>query len=131
MKTIKYLEEAKKRLGIKSDYALAKNLGLKKQTVSGYTTGTRIMDDYTAARIAKIITINPLEVISAANAEREKDRRRREFWEAITKEAMESRGADNRERTCRTILEPLRSTWENLTMSASNRKCRGTTTEEK
>lgn len=43
------------------------------------------MDDYTAAKIANVLEINPLEVIAAANAEREKHAEKREFWEKLAK----------------------------------------------
>ena len=41
------------------------------------------MDDYTAAKVANVLKINPLEVIAAANAEREKDSQKAEFWRKL------------------------------------------------
>jgi transcriptional regulator with XRE-family HTH domain len=83
MKTKDYIEEAKQRAGIVSDYGLAKRLGITKQAMSGYATGNRIMDDYTAAKVAELLGINALEVIAAANAEREKDSAKVEFWRRL------------------------------------------------
>ncbi len=83
MKSISYLDEAKKVLGIESDYAMAKALGITRSTLSGYRGGN-IMDDFTAAQIAEILEIDPMIVIAAANAEREKGERR-EYWEKISK----------------------------------------------
>lgn len=78
--TEKYLEAAKKKLGIESDYELAKRLGIQRTAVSNYRTGRSVMDDYTAAKIAQALDINPLTVIATANAEREKVTERRTFW---------------------------------------------------
>lgn len=83
MKTREYLEEAKRKTGLVSDYALGKRLGVTKQAMSGYATGNRIMDDYTAAKVAELLGINELEVIAAANAEREKDSAKAEFWRRL------------------------------------------------
>lgn len=83
MKTQDYIEAAKKKSGITSDYGLAKRLGITKQAMSGYATGNRIMDDYTAARLAELLDLEPIEVIAAANAEREKGSARAEFWKRL------------------------------------------------
>lgn len=81
--TLDYIKEAKAALGIQSDYALAKWLGITRHAVSGYQTGNRIIDDYTAAKIAEALGIDPLEVIAVANMEREKDEKRQAYWRKI------------------------------------------------
>lgn len=81
--TVEYIKEAKSKLGISSDYALSKELGLTKQAISKYQAGERVMDDYTAAKIANVLEINPLEPIAAANAEREKDSQKADFWRRL------------------------------------------------
>jgi hypothetical protein len=43
------------------------------------------MDDYTAAQIANVLGINEIEVIATANAEREKDDKKREFWQKLAR----------------------------------------------
>ena len=78
--TIEYLIEVKKKLGIASDYGLAKALETSQQAVSRYMTGQRVIDDYIAGKSAQILGISELEVIAAANAEREKDVDRKAFW---------------------------------------------------
>lgn len=88
MKTISYIEEAKRRLGISTDYGIAKELGMTRGAFAHYKTGRRVIDDYTAAKLAELLKINPLEVIAAANAEREKDDRKREFWQKIASGAQ-------------------------------------------
>ena len=51
MKTIEYLEQVKEKTGARSDYALAKLLGLSTAGMSHYRTGKRTIDDYTAAKV--------------------------------------------------------------------------------
>ncbi len=85
MRTINYLKKTKEVLDVSSDYGLAKKLGLTKQTISGYMNGNRTMDDYTAAKLAEVLGISALEVIAAANAEREKDAEKAEFWRKLAK----------------------------------------------
>ena len=85
MKSNKYLDDAKKKLGIESDYALAKLTGISQEAVSRYRTGSRVMDDYTAAKLAEVLEIDPLEVIATANADREKDEERANFWRLLAK----------------------------------------------
>lgn len=83
-----YLDQAKIKLGIESDYSMAKELGLTKQAISNYRNGKTSMDVYAACRIADVLKIDPMEVIAAANAEREKNEDRKSYWakkwEAIT-----------------------------------------------
>ena len=82
MKTsIEYLDAAKARLGIESDYAMAKLLDITKQAMSNYRHGRNSMDVYAATRVAEILEIDPMEVIAAASAEGEKNPERRNFWQ--------------------------------------------------
>lgn len=78
--TVQYLNEAKERLGITSDNALAKHLKIARSAISQYQHGHRIIDDYAAVRIAEILGINPMDVIATANYEREKAPERKDFW---------------------------------------------------
>lgn len=78
--TIQFLDEAKRILGDVSDYRLAKVIGVNQSTMSHYRQGTRVIDDYAGAKIAEILQIDSMIVISAANAEREKTEERRTFW---------------------------------------------------
>lgn len=88
MKTINYIDEAKRRLGISSDYGMAKELGMTRGAFAHYKSGRRVIDDYTAAKLAEVLKINPLEVIAAANAEREKDSQKAEFWRKLASGAQ-------------------------------------------
>jgi hypothetical protein len=79
--TISYLDDAKEKLGIKSDYGMAKWMSLSRNALSQYRLGKSIIDDYAAAKIASVLEIDPMVLIAAANAEREKDKERQEFWQ--------------------------------------------------
>ena len=82
--TIEYLDEAKKKAGKESDRQFGIWAGIKANSMSQYRTGIRTIDDYAAAKIAEALEIDPLIVIAAANAEREKGERR-EYWEKVSK----------------------------------------------
>lgn len=87
MNTKEYLEAVKTKTGIDSDYKLAKLLNLTKQAISKYQLGNRVMDDYTAAKIAEVLEIPAIRVIADANAEREKDEKKRNYWEELARQS--------------------------------------------
>lgn len=83
MNTLDYLAACKTRLGIESDYALAKHLAITQSTISGYRAGRSRIDDDVALRISQILNVNPLEVIAQANAERAKTPEMKAMWEGL------------------------------------------------
>lgn len=83
MHTREYLDAARRKIGAESNAELARALGLSRAAMTKYYNGERIIDDYTAARLAGLVGIDPLKVIAQANAEREKDGNRRAYWEKI------------------------------------------------
>lgn len=80
MNTLEYLAACKKRLGIESDYALAKALGVSQQAVSSYRAGNSKINDDVALTVAEILEVNPLQVIASANAERAKTPAQKAKW---------------------------------------------------
>ncbi|MCU7810701.1 MAG: helix-turn-helix domain-containing protein [Candidatus Thiodiazotropha sp. (ex Notomyrtea botanica)] len=80
MKTIEYIDKAKKSLGISSDYAFAKWLGVGRNAVSNYRNNIRTINDATAVKIADVLKIDPIEIIAQANLEREKNPENKKFW---------------------------------------------------
>ena len=80
MSTLNYLAACKKRLGIESDYALAKALGVTQAAVSSYRTGRSSINDDVALTVAEILGVNPMQVIAAANAERAKTPEQKARW---------------------------------------------------
>lgn len=83
MNTIEYLDAVKQRLGVASDYALAKALGFSLSSVSGYRTGRRFLDDDAALTVAQTLNVNPLVVIAAANLERAKTPEQAARWSGV------------------------------------------------
>ncbi|MFC4158464.1 helix-turn-helix domain-containing protein [Chitinimonas lacunae] len=81
--TVEYLTAAKAASGLESDSGLSKHIGISRAAMSQYLSGVRVMDDYTALRVAQILGVDPLEVIAAANHERERTAERREAWENL------------------------------------------------
>ena len=80
MNTLEYMAACKERLGITSDYALAKKLGLSQTGLSNYRTGRSRMDDDVALKVSEILGIAPIVVIAHANAERAKTAEQKARW---------------------------------------------------
>ena len=86
MKTIsEYLDDVAATTETGTPYATAKALGLSQNYLVNYETGT-LPDDYICVLIAERLGLDPLEVIAAANAERERKLKkvnRVQKWEEI------------------------------------------------
>jgi len=80
MNTIEYLRAVKSRLGINSDYALAKSLGVTRSAVSKLQKGDVAFSDDVALTVAEILGVEPIAVIAAANAERAKTPEQKARW---------------------------------------------------
>lgn len=80
MKTAQYLDAAKQKLGIKSDYALAPCLGMTKQAISKMRNRPLVMSNTTAAKVAEILDLDPLRVIADMELERGSND---ELWKRI------------------------------------------------
>lgn len=80
MNTQNYLDKAKAKLCIESDYALAQHLGLTRSAVSKLQLGKTTMGDETAIKIAEILQISPVVVLANAHAEREKNPQIAAVW---------------------------------------------------
>ncbi len=83
MNTLDYLAACKARLGIDSDYALAKALGITQQAVSSYRSGNSKINDDVALKVAEILQLHPLQVIAAANAERARTPEAKARWMGV------------------------------------------------
>lgn len=82
MKTIDYCKAAKKKLGITSDYALAKELKLTRSAISFLVNGHCAMSTTTAAKIAEILELDEIKVIADVELERGTND---ELWKRIAK----------------------------------------------
>ncbi|UDM17784.1 hypothetical protein [Vogesella sp. XCS3] len=78
--TVDYLQEALEMLGDMPDAKKAEALKISKQALSGYKSGRNVMDDYACIMVANKLNLDPLEIIAAANMEREKSFEKKEFW---------------------------------------------------
>lgn len=81
MKAEKRLLECKIKLGIKSDYALAKALGINRGMISHYMAGTRTPDAYAAVKMAEILGLHPMMLLAEFESETEHNEEKRKFWE--------------------------------------------------
>ncbi|ERE14017.1 helix-turn-helix domain-containing protein [Pseudogulbenkiania ferrooxidans] len=91
-KSIEYLQEAKKTIGVESDYAFAKALKTSQQNISRYMSGGSTMDDYHCIKVAQVLGIDPMEIIAAAQEEREKSPEKQEFWRDFREARTRERG---------------------------------------
>lgn len=80
-----YLDAAKEKLQLQSDYALAKQLGLSRQTISNYRKNHRTFDNYTCIALSEITGIPALKIIADMELARETDECRRGMWESYVK----------------------------------------------
>lgn len=87
MDTRQYLDAAKRKIGAESHADLARALGLSRAALTNYYNGGRTIDDYTAAKVAELLDLDPIAVIAQANAEREKDDGRRAYWQRLAMQA--------------------------------------------
>lgn len=81
MKTTDYMHNAMKAANAKNKAELAAKIGVNRSAITMYESGERIMDDYTASRVADLLGIDPMALIAQANAEREKDESKRKYWQ--------------------------------------------------
>ena len=80
MKPSEWLDKAKKKENIQSDYRLAKIIGIEPASISTMRRRDNGMDNYTAIRIAEILEINKLIVIIDMEMKKAKSEEKKEFW---------------------------------------------------
>ncbi|MDD5392810.1 MAG: helix-turn-helix transcriptional regulator [Thiothrix sp.] len=80
MKTEQLLDAAREKLGLSSDYALAKAIGVGKGRIGHYRTGLRKPDEQACFQLAEILEIEPAAVIAAVRLEGEREPGKVEFW---------------------------------------------------
>lgn len=69
--TREFLDALSRRWGGATDYAIAKRLGVSKQSISNYRSGIRCISDELAIRIAAELELDPAYVLACVNAERQ------------------------------------------------------------
>ena len=83
MKTVDYFRQVKRRLGIESDYALAKHLNLQSSAISKIMAGKHTMGDETALKVAETLGLPPALVLADVHAEREKNPAVAAVWRSM------------------------------------------------
>ncbi|MFB0826515.1 helix-turn-helix domain-containing protein [Chromobacterium violaceum] len=83
--SVDYLREALEKLGEPSASKAAEKLGIHRNTMAQYLRGENIMDDYACIMVAQVLHIDGMEIIAAAQMEREKNQDRKAFWEDFRK----------------------------------------------
>ena len=68
--TVTLLDEAKKKAGISSDYALANSLGVSRQLLSNWRHNRDLPNTLGAVKLAEVLGRNPIEVIAEIEIER-------------------------------------------------------------
>lgn len=81
MEQIKLLEKAREKLGVKTDYALAKALGIPNNRISDYLKDKRALDEYACFKIAEVLGDSPSKVIARVLAENAKDEDKRLYFQ--------------------------------------------------
>jgi plasmid maintenance system antidote protein VapI len=81
MKIRERLLECKVKSGIKSDYALAKALGVPRQQMSELLKGRKKPDAYICVKIGDMLGVHPLILLAELEADNAKTTERRAFWE--------------------------------------------------
>ncbi|UTH73590.1 helix-turn-helix domain-containing protein [Chromobacterium sp. IIBBL 290-4] len=84
--SVDYLKEAMEKLGESSQAKAARALKITPTALSRYLSGERTMDEFTCIMVAKVLEINGIDIIAAAQMEREKDAERRAIWEDFRKQ---------------------------------------------
>lgn len=83
--TNNYLDDLKAKHGVRSDYALAKKLGVMPGHITTYRKNRSHFDDKMAVRVAELLEIDPAEVLAAMNVERTKCPAAKAVWERVAR----------------------------------------------
>ncbi len=89
MTPAEYLDAAKKRMAIESDYELAKRLGTGNGHIAEMRVGKRNVPLDVAFKLAITLALDPAEVVADLEQQREKNEKRREFWTGFMSRARQ------------------------------------------
>lgn len=87
MSPAEYLDAAKARLSLKSDYALAKIAGIHRNYLPEIRRGDRAVPIQTAYWLAITLEKDPAEVVADLEMQREKNPERVKFWSGFLSRA--------------------------------------------
>jgi len=83
MKPAEYLDAAKARLCLSSDYALAKKMNVDRALLSKVKRGDRPMDPFFCTWVAITLELDPAHVIADIESQAEKNADRAAFWRSF------------------------------------------------
>lgn len=90
MKTTEYLDQVREALNLPSDYAIAKVLGVSRESVSQLRNGKTSMGIETAMKVGEILRVDGHAVYAHGQIERAKNQQVVEFWKSISEKFSES-----------------------------------------
>lgn len=79
-KSAELMDALKAKMGITSDYALAKKLGLRTARISAYRHGKEKPDFYICVKAGIFLNLDPVKIAAEIELEKEKNEERRGFW---------------------------------------------------
>lgn len=83
MNSVELVERLKARHALRSNYAVAKFLGVYPSTVTSWQKGRSRMDDKLALKVAEALEMDPGEVLASLYAERTDCPEVRKVWEHV------------------------------------------------
>jgi plasmid maintenance system antidote protein VapI len=87
MKPSEYLDAAKARLNITSDYELAKRFGIPDANIPGMRDESRKVSIDVAFKLAITLELDPAQVVADLEMQRAKNPTRRAFWDSFMSRA--------------------------------------------
>jgi DNA-binding XRE family transcriptional regulator len=90
MKTTEVLDRLKAKLDLPSDYAIAKVLGVTRESVSQLRNGKTSMGIETAMKAGEILQIDGHAIYAQGQIERAKKPEIVEFWKSVSEKFSES-----------------------------------------
>ena len=82
--TVQYLDDIKRKLGLPSDYALAKALGITRESVSQLRNGKTSMGIETALKAGEFLQIDGHVIYAHSQIERAQKPELRDFWLSVS-----------------------------------------------
>jgi hypothetical protein len=81
MNAVEWLDKAKEKLKLDSDYKLAKIIGITASSISNIRKRNSGIDTYIASRIEDILELRQMTVIIDLEIQKAKTKERKEYWE--------------------------------------------------
>lgn len=80
MKPAEWLDKAKRKLIIESDYELAKIIGIKPSAITNIRKRNTGVDNYIASRLEDILELEKMTIIIDMEINKEKNEDKKNYW---------------------------------------------------